>query len=69
MLEEACGKAAMKKTQVYGGINVFVMAVRVSMKIRAVGGRQIRQMTKTWSMFSMLREVTDERLSRRYPQK
>jgi hypothetical protein len=47
MLEEKYGEAAMKEIQVYGGINHFVTAIRVSMKIRAADGHQIRQMTRT----------------------
>jgi hypothetical protein len=46
-LEEERGKVTIKRRQVYGGMNVTAMAVRMSMKICAAGERQLRQMTKT----------------------
>jgi hypothetical protein len=42
-LEDTYSKAAMKKIQVYSGINVFVIACLVSMKIRNVNFWQLRQ--------------------------
>jgi hypothetical protein len=66
MLEEACGKAAMKKTQFTSGINVFVTAVRVSMTIRAADDRPVLQTTKALSVCTMLCEVIDVRAFRGY---
>jgi hypothetical protein len=42
------------------GINVFVMAVRESMTICAAGGSELRQITKTLSVYVMLYEVAEE---------
>jgi hypothetical protein len=68
MLEEAYGKAAMKKTQFTSGIIVFVMAVRVSMTIRAVSNRPLLQTMKASRVCAMLCEVIDERAFRGYQQ-
>jgi hypothetical protein len=61
MPDKAFGKAAMKKTQVYGGIKVLVMAVRVSMTIHAAS----TNCENIESVCVMLCEVADERVFRR----
>jgi hypothetical protein len=53
MFEEAYGEVAMKKSRFSSGINVFVMAMRVSTMIRAADDRQ-RRVTKTSSVCEML---------------
>jgi hypothetical protein len=62
MLEEAHGKAVVKKRRRFMScINVFVVAVRVSVTIRAASDRHLQQMT-TLSVCTKLFEVTDERV-------
>jgi hypothetical protein len=51
------------------GINDFVMVMRVPMMTRAVGDRQLRQMTKISSACAMLCEVKEETVFRRYQRK
>jgi hypothetical protein len=47
-------------------LNVFVMALRMSMTIRAVNDRQLRKMTKALGARAVLFEVTDVTVFRRY---
>jgi hypothetical protein len=68
-LVEAPGKAAIRRTQMHGCINVFVTAVRLAMTNSAAGDRELREMAKTSSTCAMLCEVTDERVFRRYQRK
>jgi hypothetical protein len=42
------------------GINIFTMAMQVSMTIHPANNHQLQQMMKTWSACAMLYEVTEE---------
>jgi hypothetical protein len=48
------------------GINIFMIAVQVSMAICAVDDHQFRRMMKTSSMCTTLYNVDNERVFRRY---
>jgi hypothetical protein len=50
------------------GINIFMMAVRVSM-IRDKGHFHLAQVAKTWSVCTILCEMTDKGVLRRHEQK
>jgi hypothetical protein len=65
MLEEVYVKMAMKKLQVYDGINFLMMAMQVSITIHTTGNRQLQQITKTLSMCTILRKVASKRIIRR----
>jgi hypothetical protein len=52
----------LRKRMCKTSINIFVMALRMSMTKRAEGDSRHRQMMKTCSLCAMLREVTDERI-------
>jgi hypothetical protein len=69
MLEEAYGKTAAKKKSFMSSINVFVMAMQMSVVIRGTGNCRLQQMMKTLGMFTVSCEVTDARVFRRYEQK
>jgi hypothetical protein len=59
----------LRKGKFIGGINLFVMTVRLLMMICATGDRELRQMTKTLNVCAMLRGATGEGVFTRYQRK
>jgi hypothetical protein len=68
MLEEACGTATVKKMWV-SSWHERIYDICVSVMIHAAGDCQLQQLLKTVVVCTVICEVTDKRVFRRYRQR